>query len=99
MISWVESQRRLNDGVFIRVSEVKDMPDWVYVSITAANGPSMYMGAMRIIEALCEIPYQLDRARDYEREYAESQATNNTEGMGSSYSSLTGRPAGGVRDD
>lgn len=84
---WREVSRRLNDGVNIRVQpilvsthnseqphEQKEMADWISVNIYSAVGHPMYSGVMRSWEALGEIPYQLDRARDFEREFTSERA-------------------------
>lgn len=85
-----EITRRLNDGIYIRVTPVvsgvlnprepEEVSDWVHVSISSLVGQPLYTGTMRLWEALAEIPYQIDRAREFDRDY--DQATNVTRDNG-----------------
>lgn len=89
---FIEVNRALSDGVRISTMKIEGMPEWIMVRINEYNGGYMFSGFMRISEALTEIPFQLDRARDYYREWreleqqeakkrAESVVTENPEGL------------------
>ena len=73
---WHETTRRLNDGTYLRISDVTNMPDHVFVCINSETGLCLYQGTMLITEALCEIPYQLDRAREVETLRTQTNAEN-----------------------
>lgn len=62
------AHRRLSDGVTIMTNE-SGHPDWIYVNITSSAGAVIYQGTMRTDEAFSEIPFQLDRAREFARAY------------------------------
>lgn len=73
MIDYRDSHRRLHDGITIDVQDAKTpTPDgdrWVHVRVSSINGATLYSGQMPLVSALVEIPYQVDRAREFERDY------------------------------
>ena len=78
-----EVTRRLNDNCHLRVQPVmrgkEQLADWVHITISNATG-TLYTGQMRIWEALVEIPYQLDRAREAEADWERWSSANQEEG-------------------
>lgn len=77
---WHETNRRLSDGIRIRVTPVTNLPDWINVSVNSEEGYFLFQGMMRLWESVTELPYQLDRAREFDREFRAasqiSQVTN-----------------------
>lgn len=70
---WHTVNRRLSDGVMVSCDPVWTTVDgesvpqynWVRVSIAAPEGWYYYTGCLLVIDALVEIPYQIDRARHF----------------------------------
>lgn len=62
------THRRLTDGTNIMTNS-SGHPDWIYVNITSLSGQVMYQGVLRKDEAYSEIPFLLDRAREFARDY------------------------------
>lgn len=63
--------RRMDDGTYLGVQSVYRHPELVHVNIASPNGNPMYVGVMSVVEALAEIPYQMDRGRRVAREMAD----------------------------
>lgn len=61
--AWWRTDRTLHDGVHLAVQPIKDHDDKVFVNVTSAEGYQLFTGTMLLLDALVEIPYQLDKAR------------------------------------
>lgn len=80
-MEWRETRRRLSDGITIETRPItvghppQKMDDWISVMIMGPVGYFLCQSTMRIDEALVEIPFLLDRAREFERAFQGAQAT------------------------
>jgi len=70
--TWHENCRRFDDGVILFTRPLPQRPDLVSVRIMSMSGYEMYSGSMSVIDALTEIPFQLDRARAMDKELSKS---------------------------